>query len=386
MAKETPILKSAEYYADRLGWCVIPIPHGQKKARIKWKRYQTERPDREQVRKWFGNGHPRNMAVVLGPVSGDLCCRDFDVAESYTAWAKAHPELADRLPTVKTAKGYHVYFRADRDGIKHLGDGEFRGGGGYCMLPPSAHPDGPRYEWIMRPTAENLLVLDPVLAGFVPNGGLVTEQTEQPENTETPEQTEHTEQTEAIEGCVGVEAAIRSTLPREYRTRNRKVFELARTLRSLPQLSDADPRDLRAILQEWHRRALPKIRTKEFEETWIDFLQAWPRVRHPTGTEPMAEIFRRAVEGDRPPIAATTYPENERLQILVSLCRELQRCAGKGPFYLGCRTAGRLFGVSHETANRWLFLLESDGILQVVTKGGTQKNPRNATRFRYLGD
>jgi len=31
-------------------------------------------------------------------------------------------------------------------------------------------------------------------------------------------------------------------------------------------------------------------------------------------------------------------------------------------------------------------LLESDGILRVVTKGGTHDNPRNATRFKYLGD
>lgn len=383
MAEGTPNLKSALYYADRLGWCVIPIPRGRKTAQIKWKRFQTERPEREQVRKWFGNGHPQNMAVVLGRVSGGLCCRDFDVAESYTAWAKAHPKLADRLPTVKTAKGYHVYFRADQDRIKHLGDGELRGGGGYCMLPPSVHPDGPIYEWIIRPTAENLPVLDPVLAGFVSNGGLVTEQTE---NTEKPEQTETTEHTEAMEGEEGVEEAIRETLPRGYGTRNRKVFELARTLRSLPQFANVDARELRPIVREWHRRALPTIRTKAFEETWIDFLKAWPRVRHPKGTEPMMEMFQRAVENERPRIAVAQYPENERLQILVALCRELQRAAGEEPFYLSCRKAGELFSVSHTEAARWLFLLESDEILRVATKGGTKTNRRNATRFRYLGD
>jgi hypothetical protein len=386
VAGNTPILKSALYYADRLGWCVIPIPHGQKKARIKWKRYQTERPDQAQVRKWFGSNHPMNMAVLLGPVSEGLYCRDFDVAESYAAWAESHPELADRLPTVRTAKGYHVYCRADLDGIKHLGDGELRGAGGYCMLPPSVHPDGPVYEWIIRPTAENLISLDPVLAGFVPNGGLVTEQTEQPENTEKPEQTETPEHTEAMVWGEGVEEAIRETLPREYGTRNRKVFELARTLRSLPQFADVDARELRPIVREWHRRALPKIRTKAFEETWIDFLKAWPRVRHPKGTEPMTELFQRAVENERPRIAVATYSENERLQILVALCRELQRAAGTEPFYLSCRKAGDLFSVSHTEAGRWLFLLESDGILQVAAKGGTQEHPRDATRFRYMGD
>jgi hypothetical protein len=164
------------------------------------------------------------------------------------------------------------------------------------------------------------------------------------------------------------------------------VFELARTLKSLPLFADADPRDLRAIVREWHRRALPKIRTKEFEETWIDFLKAWPRVRYAKGTEPMMQTFRRAVESEPPRIAVAKYPENPKLQILVALCRELQRAGGMEPFYLSCRTAGGLFSVSHTEAGRWFFLLESDGILEVVAKGGTQKNPRNATRFRYMGD
>jgi len=382
MAEETPILKCALYYAEKLGWCVIPLPHGQKKARIRWKRFQTERPDKEQLQRWFGRGQ-HNMAVVLGPVSGGLCCRDFDDCGQYERWAAAHPDLAKLLPTCRTAKGFHVYFLGTVDRVRILHKGELRGTGGYCMVPPSVHPAGPVYEWIIRPTAENLLVLDPTLAGFVPNGELVTEQTE---NTEKPEQTEHTEQTEAMVWGGDVETAIQGTLPREFGTRNRKVFELARSLKSLPQFADADPRELREIVQEWHKRALPKIRTKEFEESWIDFLQAWPRVRYVKGTEPMMQTFRRAVEGDRPQIAVTKYPENEKLQILVSLCRELQRAAGEQPFYLSTRTAGRLLSSSHTEAARWFFLLESDGILEVKAKGGTRENPRNATRFRYLGD
>lgn len=366
---------------SKLGWCIIPIPHGQKKARTRWGKYQKTRPDREQLRAWFGNGRLLNMAVVLGQVSGDLCCRDFDIGKAYERWVAGHADLAARLPTVKTAKGYHVYFLASVDGVRMFPDGELRGSRCYCLLPPSVHPEGPKYEWIIRPTAANLFALDPELAGFVPNGELVTEQTE---NTEKPEQTEHTEHTEAIVWGEGVEEVIRGTLPREYGTRNRKVFELARTLRSLPRFADADGRELRPIVREWHRKALPNIRTKEFEETWIDFLKAWPRIRYVKGTEPMMQTFQRAVEGERPQVAVTKYPNNERLQILVALCRELQRTAGEQVFYLSCRMVGRLFSVSHTEAARWLFLLQSDGVLEVVAKGGTHENPRRATRFRYL--
>ena len=100
----------------------------------------------------------------------------------------------------------------------------------------------------------------------------------------------------------------------------------------------------------------------------------------------MTQTFQKAVEAERPQIAMRMYPNNETLQILVSLCRELQRAKGEQPFYLGCRTAGKLFSVTHAEAARWLFVLESDGILRVVAKGGTHENPRKATRFRYLGD
>lgn len=383
MGKESTILRCALYYADKLGWCIIPIPHRRKEARIKWRPYQKTRPDREQSVMWFGNGCTLNMAVVLGSVSGDLCCRDFDIREAYERWAAGHTDLEARLPTVKTARGYHVYFVASIKGIRKFSDGELRGSGGYCLVPPSVHPDGPAYEWIIRPIVENLLVVDPEQAGLVPKSGLVTEQTE---NTEKPEQTEHTEQTEAIEWGEGVERIIGETLPREFGTRNRRVFDLARTLKSLPQFVGAEAQDLRPVVQEWHRRALPTVRTKEFEETWIDFLKAWPNVRYVKGCEPMTLLFQKAVEGERPRIAMTKYPENQRLQILVSLCRELQRAAGDQPFYLSCRVAGRLFSVSHTEVARWFFLLESDGILRVVAKGGTHENPRNATRFRYLGD
>ena len=98
------------------------------------------------------------------------------------------------------------------------------------------------------------------------------------------------------------------------------------------------------------------------------------------------EAFRKAVEGEPPRIAVMKYPDSRTLQTFVSLCRQLQRAAGHQPFYLSCRTAGKLFNVSHMQANRWLFVLVADGILQEIEKGGTQKNPRNATRFRYIGD
>jgi hypothetical protein len=374
MAKksENPLLKQAQRYHG-LGLCVIPIPCGMKAARIRWGKYQKERPDESQLRKWFANNE-RNIAVVLGLVSSDLVCRDFDTMAEYEKWSKAYPDLAKTLPTVRTSKGMHVYFQARVETIKHTRNGELRGKGGYCLLPPSTHPDGHVYQWVNPLTTGNILAIEPELAGFLPENPNVTEQTEQ------------SEQTEAIVGEGIVEKAIAETLPQEVGTRNRKVFEFARALKSLPQFADARPNQLREIVETWQARALPNIRTKEFEETWIDFLKAWPRIRYTKGKEPMTQIFEKAIQLEPPHIADEKYPNHSKLKIMVSLCRELQRAAGDSPFFLSVRTAGKLLNVSPMQVSRWFFLLETDGILKVVAKGGTAQTVRTATRFRYLAN
>ena len=134
---------------------------------MRWKQYQSKPPDEQKLRKWFGRREELGMAVILGDVSGGLVCRDFDVMAGYDRWATDHPELAKTLPTVETARGRHVYFRSTYRGIKKLADGELRGGG-YCLLPPSRHPDGPLYRWLILLPDGLLPVVDDVqAAGFL---------------------------------------------------------------------------------------------------------------------------------------------------------------------------------------------------------------------------
>ena len=170
---KTKIDFALEYH--KRGWCVIPIKSASKLPAVRWKRYQSQKPDEARLRKWFTD-NSRNIAVVLGPVSDDLVCRDFDTMAGYEQWAAAYPDLARKLPRVRTSKGMHVYFQAGVEGIKYQADGELRGLRGYCLLPPSIHPDGCVYQWEIPVRNGNLLVVEPELAGFLPN---VTEQTEQ---------------------------------------------------------------------------------------------------------------------------------------------------------------------------------------------------------------
>jgi hypothetical protein len=57
---------------------------------------------------------------------------------------------------------------------------------------------------------------------------------------------------------------------------------------------------LKPYVREWHRGALPNIRTKPFEETWFDFAEAWEKVKFPAGAGAMDMIFANAMQAEFP--------------------------------------------------------------------------------------
>jgi hypothetical protein len=376
------LLAAALHYLRR-GWTIIPTKG--KKAAGSWKQYQHRPPAEQTVRGWFTSPDVTGVAVILGRASGGLACRDFDTFEGHQDWARYHPDLAAQLPTVQTVRGVHVYFLAAEEGFKDFGDGEYRGDcGHYCLVPPSRHPSGLIYSWT-NPPPDTLPLLDPVAAGLLsPNsaaqrGGAPAPHPPQhlPHVLCSPELSALS----VLRGGGGeVEAIIRRTLPTGVGQRARKVFDLARELKSLPQLADADPADLLPVLREWHRLALPNIRTKAPEESEIDFIRAWDRVKHPVGTGPLASMLDQARRAP-PPAAAMRYDQPE-IRLLVGLVAELQRAAGDRPFFLSCRSAADLLRVHNGTVCRWLQLLVRSRVLKLVSKG--DRAQKKASEYRYL--
>jgi len=371
------LLKAALEYAGR-GWSIFPVTFedGKKKGAFRWTRYQTKAADAKRLRGWLKDGRYPAIGVILGPVSGDLACRDFDEAEAYHVWAEKFPELAKTLPTVETARGFHVYFTAQLGKTTHYTDGELRGARSLVTLPPSPHPDGRhQYRWIVPLPDGSVPEVDPE------QNCLVGESMQQKQTDVSRADRAYRGKQRAKVGEDEVENAIQATLPTGPGTRNQQVFQLARALKGIPSLAIQSPESLRWIVQKWHALALPHINTKPFEETWIDFLKGWPRVLTPMRLKLLGDALKAARDN---PVAGVTY-DNEDARVLVALCRELQASVGDVPFFLASRTAGRLFGVNHSTVSRWLFLLEADGWIKTIVKGGTPENPRKATRFRYTG-
>jgi hypothetical protein len=177
-----------------------------------------------------------------------------------------------------------------------------------------------------------------------------------------------------------VELAIERTLPTKNGRRHRQVFELCREFQAISEFRGQSPKAFKPLVREWHRRAEPNIETKPFEETWLDFVEGWPKVRNPKGEEPLTMLFAKVAKMEPPPEALQF--EIPELRLLVGLCRELQRLAGRDPFYLSTRAAGRLLSVSHVHVSRWLRLLCFEGVLRPVSKGSVET--RKASRYHYL--
>jgi hypothetical protein len=136
---------------------------------------------------------------------------------------------------------------------------------------------------------------------------------------------------------------------------------------------------LKPHVRRWYELAEPVIGTKDFAVTYVDFLRGWPLVEHPLDAEYIPEVFAQARK--KPAVGL----DDERLGILATACRLLAAGKGDGVFFLACRTAGEQLGVSHSIAADLLVILQAEKIIRLVRKGGTAENPREASRFRYIG-
>jgi hypothetical protein len=365
------LLDAALSYAG-LDWSIIAVK-GKRAAGL-WRPFQERAADEATLRRMFARPGVTGLAVVCGAVSGGLAVRDFDRRDSYEAWARDNPDDAACLPTVKTARGFHVYGRVDSEAFEVFGDGELRADSGhYVLLPPSLHPDGIVYTWTVPLPGSTLPPFPHSLTKR--ENGADREDREDRENRENraPSPSLLSSLSDAVEN------AIVATLPRTQGQRHDHVFKLARYLKAIPSLEDAEIRTLRPIVERWHSRALPVIGTKPFLETWADFVHAWENVKVPAGKGAVETAFTQAVASVPPPIATNLYGQGP-IVLLAALCRELQRIAGDGEFYLDCRTAGKLIGVAHTTAWEYLNVLCADGVLAAGAKG----NQIKASRFRFV--
>jgi hypothetical protein len=153
------ILQSALEYASR-GWCVVPLGKASKAPRVKeWQNNSST--DEDQITRWWDRWPEANVGVQLGPRSRiiDIECDSEEAEQDYQQVFENAGVPLPIVPTFRGARGKHRLFEWREDlppgAVIHLGNMEVRLGntdkGAQSVFPPSIHPSGARYEWLVPP-------------------------------------------------------------------------------------------------------------------------------------------------------------------------------------------------------------------------------------------
>jgi hypothetical protein len=400
-------LDAALSYAAR-GWRVLPVhcpPDDAKKARIRdWGTAATT--DADTIRGWWKQWPDANIGVLTGAVSG-VFVLDVDPRsggnETLANLEAEHGALPDTVESQTGGGGRHIFFRVPSGmgiGTTKLGPGlDLRGDRVYVVVPPSVHGSGVVYEWESSSHPDTTEIADApkwLLPHFTQLTQVYTGDTglhKVTHNTQgvggVPAYTEYTVSSASPEKsgtCVDwvhdsrVIEAIHRTLPKHPGERNDAIFQFVRDLKAIDGLRDVKATSLLPVIREWHRRALPVILTKDPIHSVARFMGAWKSAKYAAGERLLSDVILPRAMAATEPACAERYG-SDAISLLIRICRELQAEAGGNPFYLGCRSAGSMIGVSHTTANDLLDLLVVDDVLMLVEKGKAEG--RKASTFRY---
>lgn len=115
-----------------------------------WKDFQTRLPTAAEVRSWWARWPNANIGMATGELSGVIVL-DCDSGEArQSALDRGGLEKAPAVWT-GTPGGIHFWIEhpgyAVKNFVKLIEGTDFRGDGGYVLLPPSLHYKGARYRW-----------------------------------------------------------------------------------------------------------------------------------------------------------------------------------------------------------------------------------------------
>ncbi len=153
---KTPLVREAQRLYD-MGLNVFPQPIG-KKGGYAWKRLQYTRLNRDDrdfgIETLFAGS--ANLAIMCGRTSNNLFVIDCETKPALAYHMQKMQERNIPLWVVETVRGGHIYLRASNGEVhnQQLQDAEIKGCNGYVLAPPSIHPTGVRYKWVIQTSDE----------------------------------------------------------------------------------------------------------------------------------------------------------------------------------------------------------------------------------------
>lgn len=167
MSDPQPQPTMLDYALDYLarGWPVFPVcrpiregrceQHGAcknagKHPLVGWEPYQSRLPTRADITAWWTRWPTANVGMATGALSGVIVL-DCDGSDARKA---ALERGVPPTPTIFTGKPGGVHYHLAHPGFavqnfaRKLPGLDFRGDGGYVLLPPSHHARGADYRWV----------------------------------------------------------------------------------------------------------------------------------------------------------------------------------------------------------------------------------------------
>jgi hypothetical protein len=144
-----------------LGFAVLPLKPRDKRPHTRliklthrstsWARLRGRAATGAEIREWFRCEPEANLGIITGAASLGVVVADYDTGR---------PERLRETPIVATGRGLHVYARSDPPTATEKRDGfELKADGGYVVAPPSIHPSGEMYRWLIAPVGLGHLFL-----------------------------------------------------------------------------------------------------------------------------------------------------------------------------------------------------------------------------------
>ena len=133
----------------KAGMSVIPVSQ-DKKPLIKWEQYQKRLATEKEILEWWLQYPNANIAVVTGAISNKAVI-DIDDPNIKNGLLESIEAFANPPITITPRGGKHQWFAYPKKEVRNttslFPSVDFRGEGGYVIVPPSTNGNGKAYSW-----------------------------------------------------------------------------------------------------------------------------------------------------------------------------------------------------------------------------------------------
>jgi hypothetical protein len=361
---------------------LLPWPARCKGSPKKWKHLQlTDMSKASHLAKLEKAG---NIGVALGKVSNGLVTIDLDHEHYIEPFLEANPLFRNTLCTT-AQRGCNMWLRCTADyppscklrNASGVEIGEWRADGNQTII-AGTHPSGVSYRFLVENPAISIDYSEIVWPDVI-----------RPPSATESQRAKGVRETKVVSvGCCSLQIhafcgvdLIAQVAPTDYEQNNSSLFKLARLVKSFENAIGrlATEQERLVVFDRWCLVARRFWRDSR-DDYYAEFLDACHYARIGLDQNPIELAVSRARSGALPQVAGFT---DERIRLLVAICREIQQIMGANSFFLPTRKLGEILGAYWTQAARWLRVLEALGIIHLAPGEVRRRGGSRSPRYHY---